>query len=544
MLNRTFNSRHSKILIFTALLLCIAIIYGSVYFFFFRKTPLGSLYTLSDELSLSQAANKTSAAMKKNEALKNLQYAYAFFVEYENKDSLYRFGTENIIAVTGNGTESAKAHRINTATKVKNGTQQNTESESFYFSDGKIYTKRFNTNYWSEMDSSDFIPYTEYSDMSVDKNFLSEIFFKKAKLYSCLNGTTEIAYTGANDSIKEGIISFIGLNQTNFEYTISDVVLTAVIAENGMLAEKHLNFTVEFYQKDDKDNVVTYNGDFSYTLDKTSNISVKERNKADGYQQISNIQLLSSITETGYTLLLSKPGLDVSYEKDITVSDSEGNSYFYKGQAQITAAMVGDTLYYSSIDTEKYKKDSLTYNTAGIFINENGYTEKIYDYQKNETTSSRENEAHDYTNKELTNIIMGAIAGERLYEGEIRSVDDTPIEDADTVTYLVDLTPSAKKYFCSYLLDTFSENGDSSTDISSLIFGLDKCNVTITVRKSDGCIIYQLIDYKATISGSVGMSGEITVTGRCEMKVNSTDGNLTLLTPDNYNAIVESNKNA
>lgn len=514
-----------------------------LFIYLFRTTPNGNIYlSKDDELKPEKIVQLINDAEAKNYAYPDIQYTYDFHVDCEIDGKNYRFGTENVVAFTGIGTADAKGHRINTYTSIKDGTKQQSESESFFYSNGKVYSKRFGKNYWSEMASENFLPYTEYSSISANADFLSAVFYENATVYELFKGVTEICFTGSSDYLTNGIITFIGLDKTDYKYEVSDVLLTVLIAKNGSLSEKRLTFNVEYYSEDDPDNVLTYKGDFSYTLNKTSNITVNERNKADNYAEISNINLLSSITETGYLILSNQSAFDVTYKKQITITDASGAGYFYDGALSVVAIKNGSALNYSSIRTERYTIEKDVHTSIGTFIDENGYTERSYDYIKNETTSSVDNRAHDYTADELMNIIMEAIAAERLFEDEIASVS-TLSEDDTTVTYSVRFVRDANKYFAGYLAEFFAEDDDASFDVDNFGFTSNKCDIYITVRKSDGCIMKQIIDYSATLLGMSGMSGSITVEGIFEMTVNATGADVTLLDVNDFNAEVENNKN-
>jgi hypothetical protein len=504
-------------------------------------TPSGKMYFSKDKgVSFEKASTLIKNAQEKTDSFPDIQYTYAFFVECETKEQLFKLGTENVISLSGRGTENAKGHRVNTLNSLKNGTMTKTDSEEFFYGTGKIYTKRFGKFYYSEMPLSEFIPYTEYSTMSVNTDYLNEIFYNNVTVYNRFGDVTEIAFTKPEKYLTDAIISFIGLDKTDYKYTIYDVVLSVIIEKDGHLSEKHLTFNVDYYYESDPDNVLTYKGDFAYTVNKTAGIEVAERSKANNYQPVTNIHLLSSLTLNGYDVLTRQDAIDVTYKKYIKATDLSGTEYLYDADLRITAAMKNGLLHFSSIDTENFKKDESFFNTVGIFINENGYTERVYDYIKNETENSTDNKEHTYTNDQLWKVIIDAIAAERLFEEEILSIA-TKEEDAESVTYSIRLDPNSIKTFSTYLLETFKEGDEEGLDTTQYGFSCDKCTVEIKVRKGDGCILNQLIDYDATLYGLMS-GGEIHIEGRCEMTVNSTDANLPLLNVSDWQSIVDENK--
>ena len=512
-------------------------------------TPSKKLYTSKEK---NAKADKVTRLLRdaeaKTDGVKDIKITYSFFVECEvAKDTVYKLGTENIISVKGKNTDGMTAHRKNTFTSLKNASVTQSESEDFYYSDKTIYTKRFGKYLYSEMSGEDFIPYTEYSDISVNTDFLSEIFFNKATVYNRLGGETEIAFEKPEDYLKDGIISFIGLDQTDYIYEVNDVILTAIIDKNGYMAEKHLTFTVDYHTEESPDNVLTYEGDFSYTADRKSDFKVEAYNKANSYRHFSNIKLLSSITEQGYAKLFESTAISATYSKVIKATDNKGNEFNYSALLDLRSALRGDTHYFSSIDTENMlkdyeaKEDIKSHDTVGVFITESGYSERSYDYITDSAGQSVDNREHDYTTAELYTLMMQTLGAEQLFEDEISSVSVQSETDTEIV-YSVVLNNMATKYFAGYLFEVFSDSSDGAVDVDQLGFTPTKCDIFITVRKSDGCLLKQIIDYEAELFSITDAIGTISVSGKCELTVNSTEDNFEMLGITDYENTVNSNK--
>ncbi len=493
-------------------------------------------------------AEETAAIMRsaeaQHDALNNILYTYDFHVDYKSDGKKYRFGTQNEIAFTELGTENASGHRINKLTSVKNETQQTTKEESFFYENGKIFAKRYGKYYWSEMKQENFLPYTEYSSMSANTDFFSEVFYEKATVYNLFNGDTCICFTKQSEYLDEGIISFIGLDQTDYEYSIDDVKLIIMIGKDGLLTEKSLTFSVEYYDKSDSDNVIEFDGEFSYNLLQTEDITVQKKDKANSYSEISNIELLSSLTNAGYFKLSDLP-FDITYSKEVNITNiaKETEKLSYKASLNVKSLKTENNFKFSRINTEKLtidteNRDEIEHITAGVFINGDNYKYLSYDYTKSKEEAKTEK---DSTDTEFSDFITGSIeevASERLIsDDEIIHVTVTN-EDTETVTFKVDVTADVKRSFAAYFYAYFQS--DSTINFEEVAFQSERFDFLITVRKSDGCVMKQEFKYTAKITLADG-SGSFKIDAECITKVNSTDENITFLTPDDFETEIKAN---
>ena len=513
------------------------------------STPLGTGYWSSEEYDLTAEEDATAiteilnSAEAKNEALNNIKYTYDFYIEYETDDDTLKLGTKNVISIKDKNLSTMTAHRQNSYTSLKNGTTQSTQNEDFYYSGGKIYTKRFGKNYSGALKGEEFLPYTEYSDISVNTEFLSEIFFEKATVYDCFDGITEIVFIEAHSYLNTAIASFVGLDKTDYKYEVNEVILTVSVNSDGYMNSRQLKFRVDYYNESSPNNVITYYGTFAYTLDATEDFEVTARPSGVSYTDISYINLLSSLSENGYKILFDHTAISATYKKSIKVTDTEDNEYTYTSFLDIRSLIKDGKYYYSSVDTENFlkdypaKEDEYSFDTVGIFINDNTYSERRYDYVKSEMSEPIDRTEHDYTVTELYSIMNTALGAEQLSENEIFSFAVAG-EDENTVTFSVVFTNYATKYFAGYLIDTFLDD----INVDSYGFSFDKCDIFITVRKSDGCLIKQVIDYKGSIFQVASSNYTITAEGKVEFTVNSTENNFEMLTEQDFDNEVNSNK--
>jgi len=491
-------------------------------------------YVSKDKDTDHQGASKLIAdAQALTDAISDIQYTYAFFIEMNAPNGDYfRLGTENLFAFTSRGSAEAMGYRKNTYTSLKNDTLlENQVSEEHFLDNGYIYTERFGKKYRSPMNDSEFVSYTEYSTISVNKSYLSESNFTDVTVYNLFGSKKEIIFEGPNDYIKNGIIAFTGLDDTEYTYSVDNVRLTVLIGENGSLAEKHLTFTVEYYAASNPSATLTYEGDFAYTVDSTENVTVPARNKSVIYSDIQNIALLSCITLKGYETLFSQSAIDAHYSKYIKVSDSS-KEYVFDADAHITTALKDGQLYYGSVDTEYFSKDSKNHNTTGIFQTPSGYSYRYYDHATNTRSDDINHTEAKYSKEQLYELISATLSTEQIFEDEISSVKILS-ETATDITYKVNFNLTSTKIYAAYLLDAFSDSQNNS-NLNNQSLTVDKFNIEITVRKSDGCIIKQLMDFKANIIGVANLSGLITVEGLFTMTVNSTDASLTVLEPSAF----------
>ena len=198
------------------------------------SSPGGRFYT-SSEKSVTKAENLLSAATAKTNKVSNGIYDYSFFVTLKAGDVDLKMGTQNVITFTDKGTESSRIHRKNNFVSAKNGISLTTVSEDHYYVGGVIHTTKFGENFKSTTSEAGFLDFTETSEISVNLDYLAIKNFKNATVYSCGGGVTEIACTGANDALKQGIFAFIGFTENSgYVYTARDISLICVIEDDKL----------------------------------------------------------------------------------------------------------------------------------------------------------------------------------------------------------------------------------------------------------------------------------------------------------------------
>ena len=508
--------------------------------------PLTSCMNSSDHWYVSKEKNvdMTGAsqiiaeAQEVTNAFPDIQYTYAFYIEMDTPNGEhYKLGTENNFAFTGRNTENAMGYRKNTYTSLRgNSLTAAQTSEEHFLADGSIYTERFGKKYRSKMSDTEFVSYTEYSEISVNTAYLNENNFSDVTVYNLFQSKKELIFRGANDYIKNGIIAFTGLDETEYTYSVDNIALSVIIGEDGSLSEKYLTFTVDYYEASNPSAYLTYVGDFAYTVDATENITVPDRDRSVSYAEISDITLLSSITSDGYKRLLEIGSLDATYSKYIKVTDRV-KEYIFDANAHITAAFVDGKLSYGSVDTEYFSKESKTHNTTGIFQNADGYHYRYYDHAAGTRSNDIDQNETKYTDEQLYELISATLSTEQIFEDEIASVSILSETDS-IITFKMKFNNISAKLYAAYLVDNFSE-AQNSADLNDQALSIEKCDIEITVRKSDGCIMRQLIDFKAQIAGVGNLSGLIEVEGRFEMNVLSTDASLSVITPTEFESTID-----
>ena len=499
------------------------------------RTVSGNGYTKKTELQgLGNSSELIASAQTKTDALESIGYTYAFFIELNapNGDH-FKLGTENNFLFSGRGTENPSGYRKNVYTSTEPDTVNVvTKDEEFFLNSGNIYTERFGKRYKCSMNEKEFLDYTEYSDMSVNLFYLDERNFSDATVYKLFGGRTEITFDGASDALNEAIIAFTGLNDTKYAYDVTDTALSVLIDKNGMLTEKHLTFNVTYYAVSAPNSTLTYVGDFAYTVDKTEGVAVPERNKSLSYQDMPHLKLFSSITGAGFDKLLSQNGLDVLYSKYIKVSEQSTKEYIFDAKAHITASYLGAQLCYGSVDTEYSSTEKKAHNTTGIFQTPSGYSYRFYDHIEGKRNPDIDQPEAKYDESQLLSLISSTIRSEQLFEEEISSVS-VKAEDEASVTFAIRFNNQAARVYASYLVDAFSTSTSSTADLNGQALTLNKCDIEVRVRKSDGCLLSEKIDFNAEIIGTGAISGYLTVEGAFVLSVLATE-NVTVITPSAF----------
>ena len=511
------------------LILTIALLLGTVA----CRSPLGNGYVSKSEMDHAEMKQAVLDAYAVNDTFSDVRYTYSFFLDMDLPDGThYRLGTENVFNITGHGTENVRIHRNNTFY----GSDNSKKTEDFYLNSGKIYTARFGQSYKSSITEQGFMSYTEYSDISVNVAYFSPDNFSSAARYKLFGSRYEIVFTGANEYIESGIIAFIGLDQESYVYTVRDTMLTATVEKDGSLSENRLSFYVDYYDPELPSVVLTYEGNFTYTLNATSDITVPDHDKSVMYKEIDNIELLSSVTSKGYEVLFSLPNIDATFEKYVKVTDASNDSHVMDSRAHITAKYIDGAFRYGSIDHSYFSTKSLVNVTNGIFIDVAGYHERSYDHVQGKRGTDIDTTELKRSESDLRQIIATTLSTEVLFEDEISSVNVK--EETDTaITFTVRFNNYSARIFASYLIDHFTDKS-STSDLSGQAFTILKSDIEITVRKSDGCILRQSIDFKAELYGTGNYVGSITVEGKIVMNVNSTASGLTLLVPTDFEAAI------
>ena len=484
------------------------------------RTPNGKWYS-SSEKDLDKAKEILTNAQSLTDKLPDIDYTYAFFVDCETADKTYRLGTENRFIFNARNTENVKGYRKNTYTSLQGDVSVSDTEDEFFLSNGSIFTSRFNGSFTSKITEQGFLEYTNESEISINEDYLSPDNFAKARIYNCKNGVIELAFSEANENITSGIVAFVGLDKTSYEYEVSDVLLTVITSSDGTISEKHLTFEIEYYDAKYPDSKLTYMGDFAFTVNSVSDITVPIRPLATKYTSLPSIEILSAITDSGYAALSKLTAIDATYSKQVKVKDSS-KEYVLDSEVRFTAKQSEQSYLFGSMDLEKIISGSSSSTAKGIFLDFEGYHERNYDLKTSSHGSVVDNQSKVDSYSDVMELIISTLSSEQLIDSDIATL--TVKEETDSsITFLIKFTGNAARAYTQYLMDTFSDE-NAGVDLSSTVVTPTKNEITITVRKSDLCILKQTIEFSSVVGGS------ITVEGSFSMTVNSLDLNLDVLT--------------
>lgn len=484
------------------------------------RTPNGKWY-FSSEKDIDKAKELLTDAESATAKIPDIDYTYAFFVECETADMTYRLGTENRFLFNARNTENVNGYRKNTYTSLQGDVSVSDTEEEFFLNDGSIYTNRFNGSFTSKITEQGFLQYTDESEISVNEGYLSPDNFTKVRIYNCNKGVLELAFSEANENITAGIVAFVGLDKTSYEYEVRDVLLTVIISSDGTISEKHLTFEIEYYDTKYPDSSLTYMGDFAFTVNSVSDITVPIRPLATKYTALPSIELLSAVTDKGYAALSKLTAIDATYKKYVKVQDTS-REYVLDSEVRFTAKQSGQSLLFGSMDFEKIISSSSSSNAKGIFLDSEGYHERSYDLKTSSHASKVDNPSQTGGASEMMGLIISTLSSEQLIDSDIATLTVKEETDSD-ITFSMRFTGNAARAYTQYLFDTFSGK-DSGVDLSSTVITPTKNEITVKVRKSDLCILKQTIEFSSVIGGA------ITVEGSFSMTVNSLSQDLSVLT--------------
>ena len=494
-------------------------------------SPEGSFFTSSDK-DYETAVDTVNTAWEKYGTLDTSRLVSSFFVECEAADKIFRLGTENILEVKGKNSDRPAFYRKNTSTNLEGDISTKTVSEEFFYKDGKIYTNRFGTDFSAVLDPLHFVEYTDYSEISVNAAYLSPANFSEAKMYKSSGKVFEIIFKKENDALRSGIAAFIGLDQTTYEYEIYDVSLRVLLDGEGLISTVKLLFKVDYYESKNPSAKLTYEGNFSQTLETSGEIAPKSPSSTVKYTEISDIFLLSAVTEAGYSALANCNALDALYSKYVKVSDTK-ESYTLDETVSFTGKFGSDSFLYGSIDHEKLSTpDKKEETSKGIFIDSLGYHERNYDFITSSYGTPTDKTEHEFTASSMKTMIITTLSSEMLLDGDIVFKGIT--EDTNEyITFSLSFSSSATKYYTQYLMASFSSESSPGFDLTSSSVMIAKNEISVTVRKSDLCIIGQTVEFSALVDGM------ISVETKFSMKVNSTSDDITVLNQSDFTGSIE-----
>ncbi len=474
------------------------------------KTPSGKKYT-DKSSNRENAVIAVTNADAKTDALSDISYTVFYSLKFRDGTGENLRGVKNTVSVKGNGSADVSSSITNTYygnTAIIN--------EVFAYKNGSAYCEMYGSGFSCAMPYTDFKSFIENQRYTADKSFFDTESFSKVTSYTLSDGSREIVFKNASAELTTLIAKFIGLDGSDYVYSITDIIMTVNVGANGILTDKHITFKASYYDKDTPDKVVVYDGDFSHTVDKTSDVSVEMPAGHSNAQPISSVNLLTKFT-SGYTILSSFTDIDATYDRFIRNSDYTGAVYEMRDRVHFTEAYRNGKYLYGSIDDryiiiEGERSDS----AKGMFLDAYGT------YHARNSEGDEENGVEPpYSDGEFAEMVYSTLSAELVSLDDITNL--TVSEDSDTVTFKFAFKDSVLPSYAEYLLAAFSSDGSFGIDLDGVRYTVGKNESAITIRKQDGCIVSHTIDF------AVLFGGTLSVECKFAMTVNATGSSVNVL---------------
>lgn len=468
-----------------------------------NKDELGNRYKTKTN-GMDAATSALENAHTLTEAITDIEYAIALMVHCEYAGEIYDIGLKNAYYVTGKGSDSVNAY----CTKTYYGIDGNIAS-AYYLKDGYIYTEFCNTLINAPMNENEFYDYVETTDMTAKTVFFERSYYSEGCYYTYSDGTSAVVMSGANDELGEMIASILGFSETDYSYTVEDIILRYNINIDGTISDCDLDFNIDYYDVMTPNNVITYDGEFGFSINATGNaVKVKSPQAGLDYHTVSSLEKLKLLLSC-YETLISYTSISAVYNRKVVNTDASDAKYSLDSTAKFTQSYLDEIYKYGSIDTEiSSTPNGETLSSVGIFVDGDG----MYHYRDLEGNNNSDRE-NTYTVEEWLANFAATMTEEYFYEEDICKL--TVSEDEEFITFTYEYSDDAVPYYAEYLLDMFSEN-KGELDISGYMVTATKNSGTVKVRLSDGCLVYHSMEFEAFIGYSICVSGtfslEITAT--------------------------------
>ncbi len=463
------------------------------------KTPSGKKYEEKSS-NMESAVSAVNSADTKTNALSDISYTVFYSLKFRDLTGENVRGVKNTVSVSKNGTDDVSA-------SIKNTYYGNTDtvSEVFAYKNGSAYSEMYGAGFSADMTYADFNSYIEKQRYTADKTFLDTKSFSKVTNYTLGDGSSEIVFKNPASELSSLIAKFIGLDSSGYVYTITNTVLTVNVSADGNISDKHLTFIASYHEKNTPDKVVTYNGDFSYTVEKTSDVTVDMPSGQASAQKISSLNLLRKFTN-GYTILALLTEIDATYDRYIKNSDYTGAVYEMRDKVHFTEGYKnGDYLYGSIDDRYIILEGDKTTSSKGMFLDANGK------YHARNSEGSEENDAKaPYSDEEFVEMVYSTLSAELVAVDDITGM--TVTETEDTVIFKYAFNDKTIPSYSEYLLAAFSYDGSVSIELDNVQYLTLKNENVVTIRKSDGCIISHTVDFAVIFGGTLSIETKFNMT--------------------------------
>ena len=463
------------------------------------KTPSGKKYT--DKSSDKDAAVLAVAqADEKTDALSDIAYTVFYSLKYRDLTGEHTNGVKNVVSVSGNGSQSVSSSVTNTyygTTAII--------SEYYAYKDGAAYCEMYGSVFTAEMPYTDFKAFIEKQRYTADKSFFDTENFSKATRYTVSDGSQEIVFKTASAELITLIAKFIGLHGSEYIYNITNVVMTVNVGADGNLIDKHVTFKTSYHEENAPDKVMVYDGDFSHTVEKTTDVSVEMPAGHANAQTISSLNLLTKFT-SGYTVLSAFTDIDAIYDRFIRNSDYTGDVYELRDRVHFTEAYRNGKYLYGSIDDRYLLINGESSTSAkGMFLDAEGKY-----YARNSEGDEENGVDPPYSDDEFADMVYSTLSAELVAIDDITKM--TVSEDSDTITFKFAFKDTVIPSYAEYLLAAFSDSGEFGIELDGVMYNTIKNESAVTIRKHDGCIVSHTIDFHILFGGTLSVETKFAMT--------------------------------
>ncbi len=481
------------------------------------RDELGNRYKSKTE-GKDAATAEIDRALELTEQISDINYAISLMT-HSDIGSTYDLGYKNEYCITGRKTDDCDIY----CTKTYYGTT-GTEPAAYYLNDGYIYVDFCNTMLRAPADEQSFYDYVRSEAMTASTEFFDRKYYGDGAVYRYSDGTSAAVLTDGSEELGKLIADHIGVTAEGYAYDIEGMTLRYEIGADGIFKRCELSFKLEYYKVLEKNNTVTYDGSFGFEIKGVGGeVTVKKPQAGVEYSTVSELSMLPLLTGC-YEKLISLTDVAVRIERTVENSDYSGSDYKLTFNGNFTQSYRDGVYEYGSIDHESSKikkagEDEVTSESSvGMFVDPNG----IFHYRELDRSKYQDGEEKQSA-AEWLEYFAGTVSTEAFWSEELCCVSVS--EDGEFVTFNFSLTSDAVETYAKYLLATFSDD-ETNVKINNVYARIN--SGTVKVRVSDGCLIEHSMEFRATVGGSIYVSGSY------KLKVTATGDDVTVLDTDDW----------